>query len=198
MDIIDIMLARAMTPQGKTEAYVAKANKAAQKAAQAEQNAAAAIATVEAAADKISAAQEEAADLLTAAQEALETAQAAQINTLDTEDVDNEIKKLEHSIDVTESGAVNTINLITTYPDNTSDTDTITKLYKITGNNQDGAMTQKAITDALNQKADSSVLNDYASMQSPQYLLEVVAEMPILMLMLMIVGILQQQMKMVI
>jgi len=33
MDIIDIMLAKAMTPQGKTDAYVAKANKAAQKAA---------------------------------------------------------------------------------------------------------------------------------------------------------------------
>jgi len=32
MDIIDIMLARAMTPQGKTETYVAKANAAAAKA----------------------------------------------------------------------------------------------------------------------------------------------------------------------
>jgi hypothetical protein len=29
MDIIDIMLARAMTPQGKTEAYLTKAEKAA-------------------------------------------------------------------------------------------------------------------------------------------------------------------------
>jgi len=35
MDIIDVMLAKAMTPQGKTDAYVAKANKAAQKAAKA-------------------------------------------------------------------------------------------------------------------------------------------------------------------
>ena len=33
MDILDIMLARAMTPQGKTETYVAKAEKAAQDAA---------------------------------------------------------------------------------------------------------------------------------------------------------------------
>lgn len=175
MDIIDIMLARAMTPQGKTEAYVAKAEKAAQKAAAAEASAAAAIDTVESAADEIATAREEAAALLEEAQEALETAQSAQINTLDTEDVDDEIKKLEHSINVSESGAVNTINLITTYPDNTSDTDTITKLYKITGNNQDGTMTQKAITDALNQKADSSVLNDYASIQ---YVTNAIAAIP--------------------
>jgi len=53
MDIIDIMLARALTPQGKTETYVAKANAAAAKAEKAEEDAAAAIATVEAAADSI-------------------------------------------------------------------------------------------------------------------------------------------------
>jgi len=29
MDIIDVMLAKAMTPQGKTDTYVIKANKAA-------------------------------------------------------------------------------------------------------------------------------------------------------------------------
>ena len=80
MDIIDIMLAKAMTPQGKTDTYVAKANKAAAKAAKAEQDAAAAIATVDAAADEIATAREEAAALLEEAQDALETAQAAQIN----------------------------------------------------------------------------------------------------------------------
>jgi len=35
MDIMDIMLARAMTPQGQTDTYVAKANAAAAKAAKA-------------------------------------------------------------------------------------------------------------------------------------------------------------------
>jgi hypothetical protein len=158
MDIIDIMLARAMTPQGKTEAYVAKANKAAQQAAAAEASATAAIQTVENAADEIATAREEAASLLEEAQEALETAQSAQINTLDMEDVDGEIKQLDHSINVAESGTVNTINLVTTYPDDTTDTDTITKLYKTTGTNQDGSMTQKAITDALNTKASASDL----------------------------------------
>ena len=119
MDIIDIMLARAMTPQGKTEAYVAKANKAAQKAAQAEANAAAAIATVEDAADEIATAREEAAALLEEAQDVLETAQEAQIN--------------------------------------------MPEVYTTTGQNTDGYMTQKAVTDALEEKADlSTMLNDLA------------------------------------
>ena len=80
MDIIDIMLARAMTPQGQTETYVSIANAAAAKAEKAEQDATAAIETVEAAADEIATAREEAASLLEEAQNVLETAQEAQIN----------------------------------------------------------------------------------------------------------------------
>ncbi len=153
-DFIDIILARAMTPQGKTETYVAKANKAAAKAAQAEADAQAAIDVVTAASDTITAVQEQAADLLEAAQDALETAQAAQINTLDTEDVDEEIKKLDVSINTVSGNAANTIQMITTYPDNTLNTENITKLYKSTGDNEDGTMTQKAITNALGNKAN--------------------------------------------
>lgn len=119
MDIIDIMLARAMTPQGKTEAYLTKAEKAAQKAAAAESSAAAAIQTVESAADEIATAREEAASLLTEAQAALETAQDAQIN--------------------------------------------MPEVYTTTGQNTDGYMTQKAVTDALATKADSSTLNIYVT-----------------------------------
>ena len=117
MDIIDIMLARAMTPQGKTETYLAKANAAAAKAEKAEQDAAAAITTVEAAADEIAAAKSEANDLLATAQETLATAQEAQIN--------------------------------------------MPEVYTTTGQNTDGYMTQKAVTDALATKADSSSLNIY-------------------------------------
>lgn len=163
MDIIDIMLARAMTPQGKTEAYVAKAEKAAQKATAAEASAAAAIETVEAAADEIATAREEAASLLEEAQEALETAQSAQINTLDVEDVDAEVKKLTVNTNTVTGNAANTLQVITTYPDNTLNTQNITKLYKDTGSNEDGTMTQKAITDALDTKVDTTVLNNYAT-----------------------------------
>ena len=84
MDILSILLARAMTPQGKTEIYVAKANAAATKAEKAQQDAASAIALVESAADEVATAKEEASDLLEAAQDALETAQAAQINLPET------------------------------------------------------------------------------------------------------------------
>ena len=163
MDIIDIMLARAMTPQGKTEAYVAKAEKAAQKATAAEASAAAAIETVEAAADEIATAREEAASLLEEAQEALETAQSAQINTLDVEDVDTEVKKLTVNTNTVTGNTANTLQVITTYSDNTLNTQNITKLYKDTGSNEDGTMTQKAITEALDAKADTSVLNNYAT-----------------------------------
>ena len=175
MDIIDIMLARAMTPQGKTEAYVAKAEKAAQKAAQAEQDAAAAIALVESAAETISEAQEAAGTLLETAQEALETAQEAQINVPDTEDIDAEVKKLDVSVEVTDSSSSKLIQVITTYPDNTLNTENVTRLYKSTGNNEDGTMTQKAITAVLDTKANTSVLNDYAS---KTYVTEAIAAIP--------------------
>ena len=119
MDIIDIMLAKALTPQGQTDAYVAKANKAAAKAAKAEQDATAAIATVDAAAEDIAAKVEAADDLLAEAQEVLETAQQAQIN--------------------------------------------MPEVYTTTGQNTDGYMTQKAVTDALAEKADTSSLNIYVT-----------------------------------
>jgi len=77
MDIIDIMLAKALTPQGKTDAYVAKANRAAALVSKAQEDAEAAIATVTAAATDITETQEAAEALLETAQDVLETAQAA-------------------------------------------------------------------------------------------------------------------------
>ena len=114
MDIMDIMLARAMTPQGQTDTYVAKANAAAAKAAKAQEDAEAAVATVTAAAEDIASAKDAADTLLEEAQTALETVQSAQLN--------------------------------------------VPELYTTTGQNTDGAMTQKAVTDALASKADASAL----------------------------------------
>lgn len=150
MDIIDIMLARAMTPQGQTDSYVAKANAAAAKAAQAEQDAAAAIATVNAAADEIAAAQTAASDLLAEAQETLETAQQAQINTLDIEDVDAEIRNFIMSPDMdTSNSSYSELWAVARYPDNFSASVPLLRMYKSTGNNEDATMTQKAITTAI-------------------------------------------------
>lgn len=132
MDIIDILLARAMTPQGQTENYVNVANAAAAKAAKAEQDAAVAIASVSAAASDIEEKQSAAEELLSTAQEVLETAQQAQI--------------------------------------------ALPESYSTTGQNTDGYMTQKAVTDVLDTKAtityvnsslsnkvDNSTLNNYAT-----------------------------------
>lgn len=176
MDIIDIMLARAMTPQGQTETYVSIANAAAAKAEKAKQDATEAIATVTAAAEDIAEKQDAADTLLASAQEALETAQEAQINMLDTEDVDAEIKKLDVSVSLIEGQNANTYQVVTTYPDNTLNTENATKMYKATGNNEDGTMTQKAITDALSGKVDNSTLNNYAS---KNYVNEAIASTPI-------------------
>ena len=163
MDIIDIMLARAMTPQGQTETYVSIANAAAAKAEKAKQDAETAIASIEEAADNIAATQEAANDLLETAQDTLETVQAAQINIPDTEDIDDEVKKLTFDIDTIDGTSAKTVQFRATYPDNTLDTENVIKMYKATGSNEDGTMTQKAITDALSSKADSSSLSSYAS-----------------------------------
>ena len=112
MDIIDIMLAKKLTPQGQIETY-------ARTSEQAVANANQAVAAVEAAAQDIEDKQTAAEELLASAQEALETAQQAQIN--------------------------------------------MPEVYNTTGQNTDGYMTQKAVTDALGEKVNTSVLNNYAT-----------------------------------
>ncbi len=159
MDIIDIMLARAMTPQGQTEIYVAKADKAAATAEKAKADAVAAVNTLEEAADEVAVARTEAQSLLEEARETLETAQAAQINTLDVEDVDDEIKKLNISIKNTDTQNHKLLQMETKYPDNTTHTENITKLYKSEGNNEDGTMTQKAIKTYVDSKSNSATVN---------------------------------------
>lgn len=159
MDIIDIMLARAMTPQGQTEAYVAIANDAAAKAEKAKDDAETAIATVTSAAEDIAETQAAATQLLEDAQTALETAQQAQINVPTTEDIDAEVKKMTVNTNVIDGQSAKTIQVITTYPDNTLNTQNVTKLYKAAGNNEDGTMTQKAIKTYV----DNSISNIPAS-----------------------------------
>lgn len=116
MDIIDVMLARAMTPQGQTETYVSIANAAAAKAEKAEEDAAAAIAAVTNVAEDIADKKDAADALLAEAQDALETAQQAQIN--------------------------------------------MPEAYGTTGQNTDGYMTQKAVTDMLSIKANTVDVNN--------------------------------------
>lgn len=122
MDIIDIILGRATTSQSKMTSY---ANTAATAAA----SAAAAAETLE-----------NASETLTAINNAVNN-MSSTINT--------EIDKLLITLNqVNGTEVVN--NLLVKYPDNTEKTvNSIIKLYKTTGNNEDGGMTQKAITTAL-------------------------------------------------
>ena len=124
MDIIDIILAKKLTPQGQIETY-------AQKSQQAVANANQAVAAVEAAAEDIEEKQAAASDLLEQAQEALQTAQEAQI--------------------------------------------AMPEVYTTTGQNTDGYMTQKAVTDALDTKVNTTVLNNYAT---TVYVNEKIASIP--------------------
>ena len=137
MDIVDIILAKKLTPQGQIETY-------AKTSQQTVANANAAVAAVEAAAEDIEEKQSAAQDLLEQAQEALETAREAQI--------------------------------------------VMPEVYDTTGQNTDGYMTQKAVTDALDTKAsivyvnnglsnkvDNSTLNNYAT---TAYVTQQIASIP--------------------
>lgn len=154
MDIIDIMLAKALTPQGQVETYAAKAQKAAQDAAAAEVSAEAAVSNIESITEQTNANNEAAAQALENVQAALEALNGA--DAIDINDIDTEVNKMTVNTNTVNGNAANTLQVITTYPDNTLNTQNITKLYKSTGQNEDGAMTQKAITDALAEKADAS------------------------------------------
>ena len=154
MDIIDIILAKALTPQGQVETYAAKAQKAAQDAAAAEASAEAVVSNIESITEQTNANNEAAAQALVDVQAALEALN--DVDTITINDVDAEVKKMRVDTNVVNGNAANTLQVITTYPDNTLNTQNITKLYKNTGNNEDGTMTQKAITAMLAEKADAS------------------------------------------
>lgn len=150
MDIIDVLVARAITPQGQIESYAAMAQQAVAQANQAvsdintiteqtEQNNETAIATMDLA-----------TQALADAQEAVENVQQA-LDNLDVSDaVADEVKKLLLSVTSVSGQNVIATNLVTTYPDNSTKTiSNMIKYYTTTGDNEDGTMTQKAITAAI-------------------------------------------------
>jgi len=151
MDILDIILAKSMTPQGQIDTYAAKAQKAVTDAKQAVDN-------IESITEQTNTNNEN-------AQIALENAQAAAATF---EDIDATIDaKVQAAVSATEPEGVSAVDVI--------DSDTsaakikklrarkkgvqqaydVMKNYTSTGNNEDGSMTQKAITQALqNQKTE--------------------------------------------
>lgn len=141
MDILDIILAKSMTPQGQIDTYAAKAQKAVTDAKKV-------VNDIETITEQTNTNNEN-------AQTALENAQAAaQEYESIVADIDERIAgagKTEAELTSTTTSSYNAKNIILTYSDNTTTSlNAIEKNYKTTGNNEDGSMTQKAITQALN------------------------------------------------
>lgn len=128
MDIIDVILGSALSPQGQIQTYAALAQQAVQQANNA--------------LNEINSITEQTNANNAAAQAALDDIQTAAYT---------EIKKLALSLE-TVTNNDNSIgqNLIITYPDNTNaELNNVVKYYTTTGNAEDGTMTQRAISRAL-------------------------------------------------
>ena len=148
MDIVDVILAKALTPQGQIESYAATAQAAVTKANQAVNN----INTITQQTNTNNQLAAEAVENANAAIAALNAAieNMEEGDSMDTAAVDAEIKKLVLSTSNSTSGSAIAKNLVTKYPDNsTRSIANIVKYYTGTGDNEDGTMTQKAITAAL-------------------------------------------------
>ena len=80
------------------------------------------------------------------------------------QDVDDEIDKVTIEETSTSAANANTLELEVTYPSGTTTRRRTAKLYKSSGQNEDGSMTQKAITsyvnDAVAAKADTSYVDN--------------------------------------
>lgn len=150
MDIIDVMLAKALTPQGQIESFARQSQIAVTQANQA-------VATINTITQQTNTNNTKSAETLAAAEEALENASAAEsrietalesIQSSSTEQIDNEIDKMALSLVATATGSRLTLTTPSGAQKSVEGWPT-QKLYTTTGANTDGALTQKAITDAL-------------------------------------------------
>lgn len=168
MDIIDVMLAKALTPQGQINTYASKVAQAAKKANEAVSTATTAVDTIEQITGETQSNNEKALETVAAAEAALQTANEAaakvdaaiaELAQTDTNiaAVDSEIDKLKLSISPSATNASITNRLQVTYPSGKVNTvNNVVKMYQQTGQNTDGTMTQKAITAAID-NVDNSI-----------------------------------------
>lgn len=168
MDIVDVMLARALTPQGQIESYAAQSQTAVVKANQA-------VAAIESITDQTNANNTAAEAALNAANQALENVTTAQgqlddaladISAAATTQINTALDKLAFELSTVNSTNYNQKNLLITYPNNSTATlSNLVKMYKSTGQNEDGTMTQKAIS-AMFSTLESRINNGGGSMPS--------------------------------
>ena len=154
MDIIDIILARALTPQGQIEQSAAMATSAASRANEA-------VTNIESITEQTTANNEAASTALENANAALEAATSAQSIVDDiVEDVSAALKGIDYEVTSTTTYSAVTNNLHLTYEDESEETvPGLVKMYRHSGNNEDGTMTQKAITDEIDERV-GQILTD--------------------------------------
>lgn len=152
MDIIDVMIAKALTPQGQIESYARQSETAVA-------NANSAVAAIDSITQQTNTNNTKSQETLAAAEQALENASAAEeriqaaldsIQGSSTEQIDEEIDKIALSLAATANGSKLTLTTPSgakkevegwAMPQQT--------LYSTTGSHTDGAMTQKATSDAI-------------------------------------------------
>lgn len=153
VDILDVVLARALTPQGQIESYAAQSQAAVSRANTA-------VSQIETITAQTNTNNQKATDTLAAAEQALANAADAEeridtilesIQSASTQQIDDEIDKLAISLSQVSNSTYNSPTLVLTLPSGeTKSLDNLVKMYSATGQNTDGTMTQKAITDAIN------------------------------------------------
>ena len=145
MDIVDIILARALTPQQQVAKYASMANKAVTNANTAVATAESAAETAQAAAESISQMQ---ADIENAATTIVNNIVGTDITDLQTrtENLESQIQNAGGTITITDNNtAAAKIKQATITKNGTTNTYIVEKNYTTYGNNEDGSMTQKAI-----------------------------------------------------
>lgn len=142
MDIIDVILGGGFSPKGSIARYAALAQQAVADANTAVTN----INTITDQTNANNAAAEEALDNANTALAALNEA-LNNITNVDITTIHNEIDKLVLSVTTSMTNGSISKNLVTTYPDDSTNTlRNLITMYTDSGNNTNGTMTQKAIT----------------------------------------------------
>lgn len=156
MDIIDILMARALNPNVQIDVAAATAKKAVADANAAKEAAADAVEDAQAAVEAaqnltdIIAIQPEPPELTSSTKLWVDSNSEQVIQIPVMEDMANEIRKLELTSNITSENTFVSKDLEFSY-DNTvlSELQNLVKYYSVTGKNTDGTMTQKAITEAI-------------------------------------------------
>lgn len=158
MDIFDVILAKSLTPQGQIDTYAARAQQAVSNSNTVLSNAREAVETIDTITEQTQTNNTLALQTLAKAEEALNKAEESSVDAETIANISNVANEAKNTAD-------NAVADITIENDNTLTTKgkkvkvrkkniensyNIMKNYITTGTNEDGSMTQKAITNALN------------------------------------------------